>query len=91
VEGTCDGSVAWCSPCWVHHRSNQAIVASQEINGKENDKTVPNPTYEEWFALDQQVIGFLFSSVSKEVLPQVATKEIVAAAWKEIKHMFCHR
>jgi hypothetical protein len=44
--------------------------------------------YEEWFASDQQVLGFLFASVSKEVLPQIATKDTAGAAWKEIEGMF---
>jgi hypothetical protein len=48
---------------------------------------LPNPEHAEWFSSDQQVLGFLLYSVSKEVLPQVATKITAANAWKEIKGM----
>jgi hypothetical protein len=38
--------------------------------------------------MDQQVLGFLLASLSKEVFPQVATKTTAADAWKEIQSMF---
>jgi hypothetical protein len=72
----------------VGHISGAVKPLSQEIDGKEKDERVPNPAYEEWYASDQQVLGFLFSSISKEVLPQFATKETTVDAWKEIEGMF---
>jgi hypothetical protein len=71
----------------VGHFTGTVKPPSQEIDGKEKDEWVPNPAYEEWYASDHQVIG-LFSSISKEVLPQIATNDIAADAWKEIKGMF---
>jgi hypothetical protein len=29
---------------------------------------IPNPAYEAWYAIDQQVLGFLLTSLSKEML-----------------------
>jgi hypothetical protein len=74
--------------CLVGHITREIKPPLQEIDGKESDKPVTNPAYEEWFASDQQVLGFLFSSVSKEVLPQIATKATAADAWKEVESMF---
>ncbi|WVZ96725.1 hypothetical protein U9M48_042326 [Paspalum notatum var. saurae] len=61
-----------------------------ELEQKQGDKTtkIPNPAYEEWFAQDQQVLGFLFASLSKEIMPQVATATSAAQAWKLLKDMF---
>jgi hypothetical protein len=47
-----------------------------------------NPEYDEWYIMDQQVLGFLLASLSKEVLPQVATRTTTADAWREIQRMF---
>jgi hypothetical protein len=74
--------------CLIGHITREIKPLLQEIDGKEIDKLVPNPAYEEWCASDQQVLGFLFSSISKEVLPQIATKAIAADAWKEVESMF---
>jgi hypothetical protein len=57
---------------------------------KEGDKEVNNinPAHEAWVALDQQVLGFLLSSLSREVLQQVMTCKTAAAAWKTIENSF---
>jgi hypothetical protein len=72
------------------HVTDAITELSQEVDGKEKEKTVklPNPAYQEWYAADQQVLGFLFSSLSKEILPPVATKQTTSNAWKEIESMF---
>jgi hypothetical protein len=48
----------------------------------------PNPTYEEWEAADQQVLNFLLTSLSKDVMIQVSVCETAAAAWKIIEETF---
>ncbi|CAN6284799.1 unnamed protein product [Urochloa humidicola] len=55
-----------------------------------NDKEekVPNPALEDWEATDQQVLGYLLSSLSKEVLSQVATCATATEAWTIIEEMF---
>jgi hypothetical protein len=70
------------------------VAPSEEIDEKKgdvNDDTpvkVSNPAYEEWFATDQQVLGFLLTSLSKDILVQVATVRTSAEAWKTITDMF---
>ena len=49
---------------------------------------ISNPAYQEWFATDQQVLGFLFSSLSREVLTQVAASRTAVEAWRAIEGMF---
>jgi hypothetical protein len=58
--------------------------------GEKGDKVmvVTNPAYQEWFATDQQVLGFLFSSLSCDVLTQVATSKTARDAWRAIESMF---
>jgi len=52
------------------------------------DVKTPNPAYEEWEAADQQVLSFLLTSLSKEVMIQVSSCETAAAAWKIIEEAF---
>ena len=49
-------------------------VLEAEIDVKQGDKTIKgsNPAYEEWVATYQQVLGYLLSSLSREILTQVA-------------------
>ena len=48
----------------------------------------PNPEYETWITKDQQVLKYLLSSLSREILSQISTAETVAAAWATIEGMF---
>lgn len=50
-----------------------------------------NPAYEAWLAADQQVLGYLLSSFSKEILTQVVTMEMAAQVWKGITEMITTR
>jgi hypothetical protein len=52
------------------HITGVIVLPSSEIDGKL--VYLPNLEHVEWFSSDQQVLGFLLSSLSKEVLPQVA-------------------
>ena len=63
------------------HITGAMIAPATGIDGKDAEgkpATIPNPEYDEWYASDQQVLGFLLTSVSKEVLGQVAAKQTVA-------------
>ena len=55
--------------------NGKAVAPAAEVEEKKADgKTImaSNPAYEEWFAADQQVLGFLLSSLSRDILAQVA-------------------
>ncbi|WVZ95262.1 hypothetical protein U9M48_041052 [Paspalum notatum var. saurae] len=43
--------------------------AMEVVDGKVDDKDrkVLNPVYDDWYATDQQVLGFLISSLSREI------------------------
>ena len=49
---------------------------------------VSNLAYKAWFAQDLQVLGFLFSSLTREILQQVAGATTAAQAWSMIGDMF---
>lgn len=59
---------------------------SVTVDGATN-KTA-NPAYDDWEATDQQVLGFLLSSLTREVLMQVSTCETAAEAWSAIEGMY---
>jgi hypothetical protein len=67
--------------------TGKTVKPTVEINDKDGDK-VSNPAYEDWLASDQQVLSFLLSSVSKEILAQIGTKQSAAEAWTIIETMF---
>jgi len=56
---------------------------SEEIATGTDGKKAPNPAYSAWLALDQQVFSYLVTSLSKDVLKQVATCSTAAALLKE--------
>ena len=49
--------------------------AELEAKDGEKVKKVPNPDHATWKAMEQQVLGFLMTSLSWEVMAQVATLE----------------
>lgn len=55
-------------------------------DGKSTNKA--NPAFEDWEALDQQVLGYLLSSLSRDVLMQVAACETAAEVWATIERMY---
>ncbi|XP_062203134.1 uncharacterized protein LOC133905394 [Phragmites australis] len=70
-----------------------AAAPPAQIERKEGEKgdkvtMISNPAYQEWIAADQQVLGFLFSSVSRDVLMQIATSKTAREAWRAIASMF---
>jgi hypothetical protein len=64
--------------------------SSAEIDVKKGEvvSKEPNPEYEEWFTRDQQVLGFIFTSVSKEVLGQIVATSMAAEAWAGVADIF---
>lgn len=56
---------------------SQMVTVPPEKEGGRPTETI-NPAYEAWLAVDQQVLGYLFSSLSKEILTQVMTMDTAA-------------
>jgi hypothetical protein len=55
---------------------------------QEKGTTISNPEYEEWFAIDQQVLAFLLLSLSKEIVAQVIVCTTTPSAWGVIEGMY---
>jgi hypothetical protein len=73
------------------HINGKTVAPDVEISKKAADgKTVKiaNLAYDEWFARDQQILGFLFASVSKEVFVQIAMSQTAAQAWQVVGSWF---
>jgi hypothetical protein len=49
---------------------------------------ISNPAYEEWYAVDQQVLVYLLLSLSKEIMGQVTICTTAASAWGIIEGMY---
>jgi hypothetical protein len=49
---------------------------------------IPNPEYEDWDALDQQVLSYLLGSLSKEILSHVSNCATYVEAWTAIEGVF---
>ena len=76
LVGILDGSSAEPSP-----------MIQVEKPDKSTEK-VENPAYVQWIAQDQQVLSYLLSSMTKEILVQVSSLEHTAEVWKAITEMF---
>jgi hypothetical protein len=57
-----------------------------EKDGKSEE--TPNPTHEAWVTNNQQLLGHLLDSVTKEVLGQVATLSTSAEVWAALQTSF---
>jgi hypothetical protein len=55
--------------------------------GEKVPQVVPNTAYTAWVSQDQQVLGFLLSSLSREVLTQVAALTTTADVWAALSTM----
>jgi hypothetical protein len=54
---------------------------------KPDDPPLPNPEYEKWHVKDQQVLSYLFSSLSKEIFAQVSSAKTVVELWASIQEL----
>ena len=61
-------------------------VIEAEVDGKK--KEIPNPEHDLWVEKDQQLLGYLVNSVSKEVLAGITTATTSTQAWKALGVMF---
>lgn len=61
-----------------------SVQPSPTIRVEKADKTtedVENPAYVQWIAHNQQVLSYLLSSMTKEILVQVSSFEHAAEVW----------
>ncbi|WVZ92939.1 LOW QUALITY PROTEIN: hypothetical protein U9M48_038969 [Paspalum notatum var. saurae] len=63
-----------------------ATIKGKDDAGKEVN--LPNPAFEDWVATDQQVLGFLLPSMSKEVLIQLSVCKTAREVWTVVEAMF---
>jgi hypothetical protein len=73
------------------HLDGTTSAPSKTIQVEQTDKTMKaeaNLAYANWYAQDQQLLSFLFNSVIKELLGQIATESSAADAWHAILGMF---
>jgi hypothetical protein len=49
---------------------------------------VSNPAYEEWVAMDQQVLGYLISNMSSSIQSQLTACKTAAETWRAVEGMF---
>ena len=59
------------------------FLAPKTQDSKEDP--VANPEHESWVAKDQQVLSYLLSGLSKEILGQVSTEVTALVAWAAIE------
>ncbi|KAE8766739.1 hypothetical protein D1007_61972 [Hordeum vulgare] len=62
------------------------LLITKDKDGKENSE--PNPLHPIWVREDQQVLGYLFNNLTKEVLVQVTSITTARALWVALAGMF---
>ena len=75
----------------VAHFLSSATPIPQKTVAKSLDKPneqISSPEYEAWVAKDQQILNYLLSSLSHDILAQVAALSTAAAVWESIEGMF---
>ncbi|KAK1695898.1 hypothetical protein QYE76_012595 [Lolium multiflorum] len=80
LVGFLDGKVP--QPAETHE------IESTNTKGEKEKQIVPNPADASWVAQDQQVLGFLLSSLSRGVLTQVSALETMADVWVALTAMY---
>jgi hypothetical protein len=58
------------------------------LDGTVVEPATTDTTHAAWVAQDQQLLGFINGSLSREVLGHVATCTTAAEVWEELNNMF---
>jgi hypothetical protein len=72
------------------HLSRMVAPPPKGIVVKRGDKEEKeaNPEYTRWLALDQQVLSYLLSTMTRDVMLQVATATTAAELWAAVEEIF---
>jgi hypothetical protein len=62
----------------------EKIVIKSQTESNEDTQEVPNPAFALWKAQEQQVLSYLLTSVSRDVLIQIAALPSTTEVWKHI-------
>jgi hypothetical protein len=67
-----------------------SIKPAAQIKAKvgSDEEDVPNPAFVVWKAQEQQVLSYLLSSVSCDILVQIAALPTATAVWKHLETSF---
>jgi hypothetical protein len=70
--------------------TNVEPMLAKTISVKSGDSTIeqPNPEYIKWMNQDQALLGYLLSSMTREVLTSVMTLTTSVATWSALEGMF---
>lgn len=69
------------------NKAPEATIVITKDDGKTTEK-VANPALAQWVAQEQQVLSYLLSSLSRDVLTQVATLGKATEVWEAIESLF---
>ncbi|XP_012700229.1 uncharacterized protein LOC105914105 [Setaria italica] len=69
------------------HLDDTVPPPPKTIKDKE-DREIENPVFDDWDAKDQQVLSFLLSALSKDILAHAARAQTAAEAWRSITALF---
>jgi hypothetical protein len=68
--------------------SAQTLKVKVQKEGSEGVEEVNNPPYDLWKAQEQHVLSYLLTSVSRDILVQVAALPTAEEVWKHIEASF---
>lgn len=76
--------------CLEGYLTGAAKAPTLTVKETQADKEVddPNPTYTEWAAIDQQVLGLLLTSMTRDIMSQVVSCPTTAESWSVIEAMY---
>ena len=71
--------------CWGYISPSAKPPSEFLAQTDPNADPTPNPAYGKWTAKDQQVLSYLFSSLSPEIFTQLSTNTTAATLWAAIQ------
>jgi glutathionylspermidine synthase len=72
----------------TNNTTAEKIVIKSQKESNEDSQEVPNPAFALWKAQEQQVLSYLLTSVSRDVLIQIVALPSATEVWKHIQTSF---